>query len=371
MGKAGVGGGPTVNPQAAWSFAMNSVRPARLLGFAPSAGLAALQAELSSVPGPQVWTESGETVAAVLQTEPKAPLIRRGRKALLEGLQTVQRRLEIACQAGPFLPMDPAAATCPADTARILLQSSWPAVAPLLARHGSTRQWDVVLRWSPEPVVAAHRADLAEATAAGRAALAEAVGRVLRADRAEREAVLIASLTPAVLAIAPPAGSETEVALTVLISAEGEAAMEAALGSLSGPTAAHATLDLRGPLPPVSFFAARLAAVEQGDVASAWRRLGLAQRIDAAGLHRQWRERAAAAHPDRRQGTLTLADGTGVDDTVADLTDAYHILRSLLPETASVTLPDLLRCAGYRLILPPDGITAPDVAPARAPEAVI
>jgi hypothetical protein len=346
---------------------MSKLRPTRLLGFAPIEGLDALQSALKAVPGPALWVERGEDVAALVQAEPHAPLIRRGRKALLEGLHTVQRRLEVACQSGPFLPMDPAAATCPTGTLTRLLSAMWPALSAALHRHGRTQQWDVVLRWSPEAVVAAHRAELAETMmSAGKSALAEAVAGVLRADRARREAALLASLSSAVLAIAPPIGTDTEVALTVLVRSDEAASMEAALESLSGPAVADASLDLRGPLPALSFFAVRLATVEQGQVASAWRRLDLPERIDLSTLHRQWRQRAAALHPDRWQGTETLDV-----NAVSDVTEAYRTLRSLLPGSDSVTLADLLSRAGYRLVLPVEDAaeTTPDLA-LRVPEVV-
>jgi hypothetical protein len=103
---------------------------------------------------------------------------------------------------------------------------------------------------------------------------------------------------------------------------------------------------MRGPLPPLSFSPVRLALTKATDIAAAWKKLDLGDRIDRAGLHRVWRQRAAAAHPDRQS-----AAGTG---DVAELTEAADLLRDILPDGNSgpVTLPELLARAGYRLVVP-------------------
>jgi hypothetical protein len=286
---------------------------------------------------------------------------------MLSGLHTVQRRLEVACQAGPFLPMDPAAATCPAATVPRLLQDSWQELAAALAEHGGRQQWDVVLRWEAEKLISLHRAALATAATEGKAALAEAVAAVLARGRAVREAALVGALAPVSLARSTPIGGETEVAITLLMPSGGESAIESALGALTWPDAAAAEIDalavdMRGPLPPVSFTAARLVAVEQSDVALAWGRLRLPEQIDSAGLHAQWRSMAAAAHPDRQPGL----DSSKANDAVADLTAAYHLLRPLWPDArspsanAKLSLPQVLRRAGHRLVVPPV-TTTPEV----------
>ncbi len=325
--------------------------PLRLLGFAPLDGLEALRAKLAAVPGAALSTRCGAAVAAVLQMEPPVKLMRRRQKDLLSGLHTVQRRLEIACLAGPFLPMDPSAACCPADQVAELLAPSWDLLATALARHGTSHQWDVILRWAPEEVVAQRRDEIAAAAAGrGPVGMAEAVAAALRAERARREAALLAALAQAVLAVAPggAVGTEAEIAVTVLVGAGGEACIEAALQNLDPAQFAGASADLRGPLPPLSFAPARLAVAEPGEVASAWHRLGLGENIDRAGLHAHWRQRAASAHPDRHPP----AEQQAAAAALSEITRAYHLLRDLLPNPGPITLPLLLRRAGYRLILP-------------------
>ena len=345
----------------------NAMQQTRLLGFAPLEGLDALLAAMRAVPGPELLvhraphtaSRGGPGVAALFQTEPDVPLMERGREALAASLGTVQRRLEVACQAGPFLPMDPAAACCPAAAAPLLLASAWDALTPALARHGAHHQWDIVLSWTPEHVVARHRGEIAPAAASGPAALAEAVAGVLRNERGRREAALLAALAPAVLALAAggAAGTETQVAVTVLVASGCEAPVEAALDAMAAEHVENATIDMRGPLPPLSFFSVKIATVEEQAVTSAWSTLGLGDRVDLSDLHRQWRLRAAAAHPDRQHAPETAGSGA----TVSDLTDAYRLLRDLLPagtDAEGHTLHGLLRRAGYRLIMPAD-IAAP------------
>jgi hypothetical protein len=363
----------------------------RLLGFLPEAAAAGLRPALDAVAGPRVELHHGPGLVApglvapglvapglvaLAQPEPPTPLLRGTRADMLSRLHTVQRRLEIACQAGAFLPMDPAAACCPPGEVAAMLAQAWPALAAALAGHGRRQQWDIVLRWTPEAALAPRRAEIAAAAGADRALLAEAVAAALRETRALREAALIAALRPAVLAFAAAgaAGAETEVALTVLLPADGEAAVEAALGGLAPEHAAGATLDMRGPLPPLSFGPVRVAKVDAAALAAAWERLDLPARIDRDGLHRQWRRRAFALHPDRN-----AAGGSAT--TLPETTTAYHLLRDLMRDaaTAEITLAELSRHAGYRLIVPPpdedtdeqDGIGVPPSALATAEPRVL
>jgi hypothetical protein len=324
-----------------------STGPTRLLGFAPLETIEPMQAAVAATSGPPPWVHRGPGIAALLQDEPATPMMRQGRKAMLAGLQSVHRRLEIACQLGAFLPADPSCACIDRANLRTLLDQSWTALAPALAEHGGAHQWDVVLRWSPESVLAAHKAELAAVAAAGQAALAEAVASVLRAAHARRGAILSAALAQAVLGVAAGGmvGTETEVCLTVLVPCGGEAAMEGALEAIPEDQVSGASVDLRGPMPPVSFHAVRLLRVEQGDIARSWRILNLGERADARSLHQQWRMMAAGCHPDRDP------DDAGSPNAFSDIGHAYRLLRPLLREQPQ-TLRGLLRHAGYRLELP-------------------
>lgn len=347
----------------------------RLLGFAPLAGLDALHAAMGAVPGPQLQVQhapsgdagDGPTVAALFQDEPEVPFGGRSRDALTAGLKSVQRRLEVACQAGPFLPMDPAAACCPSASVPRLLASGWDALSVALACHGARQQWDIVLRWTPEDVVARHRDEIAPAAALGQQALADAVGVALRSERVRRESALLAALAPAVLDFASggAACAETQVMVTVLVASGCEAAVEAALDGMAAQDVEGASIDMRGPLPPLSFFPVRVAAVDAQAVTGAWATLGLEDAVDLAGLHRQWRLHAAAVHPDRQPALA----GEAANVAVSDLTDAYRLLRDLLPAEAKAggqTLKSLLRRAAHRLIMPAD-TTNRAAPPERAP----
>jgi hypothetical protein len=381
-------GPPETMPQNAPDSLPSPRRRMRLLGFAPLSGLASLQAALDAVPGPAVQVQRGPAVAALLQAEPAASLFGRTRRALLADLHTVQRRLEVACLAGPFLPMNPAAACCPADALPPLLAATWEALATALARHGASHQWDIALRWSPQAVVAHRRAEIAEAASGGGpAALADAVAAALRADRGRREAALVMALAPVVLAFAPggAAAAEAELVVTVLVGGSagadggtsgGVAAVEVALEALPVEYFADTVIDMRGPLPPLSFAAVRLAETGAEAVGQAWRILALPlddhdSRIDAAALHRQWRNRAAAAHPDVQSGPEAAAV------SLAEVTEAYHLLRALMRDTQPVatqaatarfSLRELQGRAGLRLVMPCDAADQPPPAPAAVRE---
>jgi hypothetical protein len=335
----------------------------RLLGFVPRQGVAALRAALDAIEGPAVSVRESGTVAALLQPEPPIGLLARGRADLLASLHGVQRRLEIACQAGAVLPVDPAAACLPDEAAAMLLEPAWPALAAALGTHGCRHQWDVVLRWAPEPVLRRRRADIVAAAAGlGDVGVADAVAAALRAERARREAGLLAALAPAVLAFAAagPTGGDTEVSVTVLLPAHGEAVVEAALSTLSPDDALDASLDMRGPLPPLSFAPARVAKVELAEVVRAWSQLDLPERIDLSELHRHWRRRAFSVHPDRHPALARESFACALGEA----TEAYHLLRDMIrgADEFGVTRDAVLDRAGYRLILPPMAETEPPLA---------
>lgn len=329
---------------------MNTGMPsetARLLGFAPRKGAERLVAALGFIAGPPVAACHGPRVVTLLQAEPAAPLQTEGRAALTERLLTVQRRLEVACRAGLFLPMDPAAACCPAGALPALLAPAQDALADALAAHGGGQQWDIVLRWSAQAVLLRHQTELACSAPGGPGVLADAAAGVLLRERGRREAELLNALDQVVRAFAPrgASASETEIAVTVLVDAGAEAPVEAALNRL--PESDEAAIDMRGPLPPLSFHAVRLKSVDAQAVRKAWAALDLPERADLAALHRQWRHCAAAVHPDRR--------GPGHLVSVSDLTAAYRLLKPLMtaePGGQFQTLNALLRHAGLRLAVP-------------------
>lgn len=332
----------------------------RLLGFTSFAGLDTLRPALEAVPGPALHIHCSPQgkpgVAALLQDEPNTALLSRGREELTSSLQTMQRRMEVACLAGPFLPMDPAVACCPSDAIPRLLETSWDALFDAVTRHGACHQWEVVLRWTPQHVVAKNRADIAVAAGKGPQILADAVATALLAERDGRETALLAALQPAVPGFAKSgaARGETEISVTVLTPRQGDAAVETALDTMMPEHVEAATIDMRGPLPPLSFSAVRLTNVPEQDITNAWQTLSLPDRIDLAALHRQWRLRAAIVHPDRQAQS-------GLDDmgTVSGMTAAYRLLRDLLPHGGpgeTFTLTSLQRRSGPRLIMPAQAI---------------
>lgn len=318
-----------------------------LIGIAPAADAAALGAAMRDVPGPAVSVHLAGDVAlfaAAPEGGRRRALLRRDRTALLSGLHRQQRRLEIACLAGPFLAFDPGAAACPAAEIPRLLAASQATLAIALERDGRRHQWDVVVRWPPQSIVARDRARLAEI--GDRAALAAAIAALLRDEVASRNAALRAALRPVSIDIAEqaPVVGEAETGVTVLLAAGGEAAIEAALATLSPAVSADASADLRGPLPPISFAPLRVTELGLATLTAAWQALDLPERLDRAELTRRWREMALRLHPD--QG------GEHADPARLDAAGrAYRLLRGLAAD-GPIELAALRSRVGRQLTVP-------------------
>jgi hypothetical protein len=326
-------------------------RDLTLIGAAPAAGAAALARAMNAVPGPLVTAHAFADVALLAEPAHRPParvLLHRPNPQLLQRLHGQQRRLELGAQAGAFLPFDPGAARCPAAVLPALLAGAATALAEALASGGRCHQWDVILRWPPEAALGGPRR-AALAAADGPAALATAVAAALRAESEARATALRAALRPMVLAIAEtaPVAGESECGATVLVPAGGEAAIEAALGSMPAAATAGAAADLRGPLPPISFAPLRMAHLEAGAVDAAWRLLDLPDRLDPADLTRAWRRLARDLHPDTAG---PAADATRLDQA----TEAYRLLRGLAQQEPGGALERAALAArsGPRLALP-------------------
>jgi len=315
-----------------------------LLGVAPAALAPALAAALDAVPGPPLHLCPVGGLLGVAQRGAR-PMLAAGRGPMFKRLHAVQRRLELACQLGPFLPADPAAAACPARDLPALLAAAAPALEAALAREGRRHQWEVTLRWPPDAVLAGRREAIrARAASDAPRDIADAVAALLAEARAERAAALRAALRPLVVALSPDdvSAGEGETGLTALVPAGGEAAIEAGLGALPAALTQHMSCDLKGPLPPLSFSAFRVEEGQAGTLRGAWRLLGLPARADAGALARRWREVAAALHPDR------AGAGTGF----AAASAAHRLLRGALAGRPSLALDELDTSAGRRITLP-------------------
>jgi hypothetical protein len=300
-----------------------------LLGFAASSHAAALAGALAGVPGPRLITAQAAAVTAFAQ-QGASPRMR-DTKRHLTALAGVQRRLEVACLSGPFLPADPAHAVCALADLQPLLAEEAEAIRAALAGPGTCHQWDVVLRWRPEAALASCRDAVAEAAAGGGApALAEAVRAALGRVQASRAGALRTAMAAVSLAVLEAGAGQGEAGLaeagvTVLIPAGREAELEAALQALPDSITAGVTADLRGPLPPVSFAAMRVDRRSAREVALAWRMLDLPPQADAETLRARWRATAQRLHPDHG-----APDGAPMGRAAG----AMRLLRGLLPAQA-------------------------------------
>ncbi|WBV43497.1 GvpL/GvpF family gas vesicle protein [Pseudoroseomonas cervicalis] len=312
----------------------------RLLGAAPAPLAAAMQQAMARVAGPPLDSVPLGGIVAFLQPEPPDRLLG-GQKARLRLLAGWQQRLEAACQIGPFLPADPAAALLPATAWTSVLAESAAGLAAALARDGALQEWQLTLGWPPAQLLAPHRDALRPWQGTTPAALAAEIGRLVAAEMAPRVAAVEAALAGTTRQWRrQPAAAPHEAGFLLLIGRDGMAALEAALQGLPADLAEAASADLRGPMPPVHFAAWRVAECRPDALRQAWSLLGLGEGADAASLRRSWRRRAAALHPDAGQA----ADGAAM----AGAREAYRLLAPLLRGTTD--LPGLLRQAGPRLV---------------------
>jgi hypothetical protein len=319
----------------------------RLLGFAAEADAERLQAALSAVPGPSVSSVHAGGIAALVQSDRSPGRLSRKRDAALRALFEVQRRLEVACLQGAFLPADPSRNLCARAKLPVLLADAAAQIAAALKVLGGHHQWDVILRWLAEPVLEARRGEIQlEAAGQGRSGLAEAVGAALGRERALREAALQAALSRVARAVKPAGAGVTETGFTVLLPAAQESALETALGALGPEISEGASADLRGPLPPISFAAVRVESAAPKEVAQAWQMLGLPDQVDGESLRRHWHACAARLHPDH---------GMQEDAPIREAGAAFRLLRGLLPENGTKepwSLPALQRRGALRLQVP-------------------
>jgi hypothetical protein len=300
------------------------VRPGllRLLGIAPAPAAGAVAAALARIPGPDLVRLVEGDAIAFAQAEPAGPRAEPdGEATRLRALQLVQRRLEAACLAGPFLPASPAAALCPAAELPALLAAAAPRLRLALAEDAGLHQWQLTLRW-PRETLMAQRRPVMTAEQTETAALAE--------ELAYRGAVLDGALAPAVRRLQREAAGPLALRYLLLIPRDAGAAVEAVLRDLPAAIARGVQADLQGPLPPLQFHAWQVAEAEEQALRAAWSLLGLPPQVDLGVLHRGGR----VARPETPAGTPgpRLAGLFSGDD-----------LASLLPRARRRLIP----CGGH------------------------
>ena len=319
----------------------------RVLGFADQDDATKLHAAMSAIPGPAITVVRACGVAGLAQADAgRLSFGLNGAAATLRHLRTVQLRMEAACALAAFLPADPAHACCEIKSVPGLIDHASTSIRKALASHGSKTQWDVILRWRGETVVAARREEIATAAIAaggGRVVLAEAVAAALAHERDRRDLALRQVISQVALAMVPAGSDQTEVGITVLMPANGEAALESALGTLPNDIANDSSIDLRGPLPPLSFATVRIDRAPAADLAAAWQVLALPDEVDSTALRRHWRDCAARLHPDR---------GNNGDAPMAAAGAAFRLLGGLLSDDTNGrrwSLAALQRHAAWRM----------------------
>lgn len=237
----------------------------RLLGLAPAEAAAPVQLAMTRHAGPPLSQQRAGDMVAFAQPVPGGPRPAVPEAERQRALLLVQRRLEAACLAGPFLPAAPAAALCPAAELPALLEIAAPRLRLALAEHAGTHQWSLTLRW-PE------------------AALQAAPGGA-GAELARRARRVEAALRPALLRVRREAETAPATLRYLLLVPRGqEAAIETALLGLPPETGRGAVADLHGPMPPLGFHAWQVAEAEAGALRAAWALLGPPEGVEVSAL---------------------------------------------------------------------------------------
>ncbi|MGF1500991.1 MAG: GvpL/GvpF family gas vesicle protein [Paracoccaceae bacterium] len=145
----------------------------------------------------------------------------------------------------------------------------------------------------------------------------------------------------------PSDGPDLALNLVVLVPADAEAAMEAAINTFDRDVGGL-KITLLGPLPPISFHAARIRALDAKVLARAARRLGVeaGSRLDIGVAFRRF---AGARHPDRGgPDKIDFAELVAARDTMREADKLRAALRAAGCPEPDAGLPalDIVRDGG-------------------------
>jgi hypothetical protein len=280
-------------------------------------------------------TALGLTAVLAAVPKPRFTLFQR-RRSLLDLLE-VQRVLEALAASGSVLPACPGTLVDDSSEALELICADASRLRSALEEFGAARQFQIVVTWDGPAMVGAikRRADVIEAVDAaavsGRLAAGKALQAIMIGERERLSGEILARLSPAVRDILamPQDGEDCVANLVVLIDADSDARLDAALVELDALLPGKSRVRCIGPLPAVSFAAVSLDRIDPDRIDAARRLLGVGYRLTAESVRSAWRVYAQAHHPDVAEAFATSTTSAEFGNASA----AYRLLRRFADQT--------------------------------------
>jgi len=277
-------------------------------------------------------TALGLTAVLAAQPAPRFTFFPR-RRTLLE-LVEVQRILEALAAAGAVLPACPGTLLEDSSEALELICAEAARLRAALDDYGTTRQFQVTVKWDATAMVGAikQRADVVAALAAaaprGRLAAGKALQAIMLGEREHLARDIVARLSQLAreILVLPQDGEDCVANLVVLVDASAEERFDAALIELDELLPGDSRIRCVGPLPAVSFAAVSLDRIDPDRIDAARRLLKVGYRLNSASVRVAWHAYAQSHHPD-------VAEASASSGEFAAASAAYRLLRRFADQT--------------------------------------
>jgi hypothetical protein len=255
------------------------------------------------------------------------------REELVLQLAAHQKAIEHIMRTAPVLPVKFGTFLPNAMSIRAILERGAPAFQAAFDRLADCVQVEILIKWDVETIFAEIAkedaiTDLKKKwtlhTGAPDDDIRAAIGRQVKQSLDHRRAVLAASLSEALRAVAvdaitdPAAADQVVLHLVLLMKADAMAALDHCLETLDAAYAGQLTCRVVGPLAPYSFATVEIEIIEAVALAKAMRLLGVGAESNAAQVRLAYRRAAKSVHPD--------AVGAGGNASMRALTEACRIL---------------------------------------------
>jgi hypothetical protein len=309
----------------------------RLIAITRPEVAATLVANGSTIGGTKLNFVTALGLTAILAKVPKPRFTFFPRRRMLLDLLDVQRVLEAIAAAGSVLPACPGTLLDDSSEALELICADASRLRGALEEFGAARQFQIIVTWDGPAMVDAikSRADVVAAVAvaapSGRLATGKVLQGIMMGERERLSARILAQLSPVVRDILamPQDGEDCVANLVVLIDANAESMLDAALAELDALLPGKSRVRCVGPLPAVSFAAVSLDRIDPDRIDVARRLLGVGYRVTTESVRSAWRSYAQSHHPDVADLSAASADAGEFGDASA----AYRLLRRFADQT--------------------------------------
>lgn len=305
----------------------------RLIGITRPEVAASFEAGGSVVGATRLSFVTSLGLAAVLAPMPKPGFFLFQRQRALRELVELQRILEALAAAGPLLAARPSTRVEDEAEALELISGNAAQLRAALQDYGSARQFQITVRWDAVAMVAGIKdraevvAALARAALQGRMVAGKMLQDIMITEREKLAHEIRArlSLVAREMVAMPQDGDACVANLVVLIAADAEAGLDAALAELDRLLPGDSRIRCVGPLPALSFAAVSLERIDPDRIDAAQRLLRVGHRLTSESVRTAWRAYARTHHPDA---------GCSADSgEFADAATAHRLLRRFVEET--------------------------------------